>query len=61
MDRSVGIIECDKDSHKAPAIDGRVKNKFKWVWMENNCIKEFPLSEWLHKVDIPHPNLKNLA
>ena len=45
MDRSVGIIERDKDSHKAPAIDGRVKNKFKWVWMENNCIKEFPLSE----------------
>ena len=34
MDRSVGIIECDKDSHKAQAIDGRVKNKFKWVWLE---------------------------
>ena len=25
MDRSVGITERDKDSHKAQAIDGRVK------------------------------------
>ena len=30
----MGIIERDKDSHKAQAIDRRVKNKFKWVWLE---------------------------
>ena len=30
MDRTVGIIERDKDSHIAQAIDG----KFKWVWLE---------------------------
>ena len=32
MDLTVCIIERDKDSHKA--IDGTVKNKFKWVWLE---------------------------
>ena len=72
----MGIIECDKDSHKAQAIDGIVKNKFKWVWLEKTVkvnvgggFKEFPLSEWLRKVesewlrkvDLPHPHLKNLA
>ena len=64
MDRTVGIIEHNKDSHIAQAIDG----KFKWVWLEKTVkvnigsgFKEFPLSEWLRKVDIPHPNLKNLA
>ena len=65
MDRSVGIIECDKDSHKAQAIDGTDKNKFKWVWLEKTVkvnigggFKERVsfLSEWL-----PHPHLKNLA
>ena len=70
MDRTVGIglIECDKDSHKAQAIDGIVKNKFKWVWLEKTVkvnvgggFKEFPLSEWLRKVALPHPHLKNLA
>ena len=70
MDRTVGIIERDKDSHKAQAIDGTVKNKFKCVWLEKTVkvnigggFKEFPLdlSEWLRKVDIPHPHLKNLA
>ena len=68
MDRTVGIIERDKDSHKAQAIDGTVKNKFKWVWLEKTVkvnigsgFKEFPLIEWLRKVDIPHPNLKDLA
>ena len=59
MDRTVGIIERDKDSRKAQAIDGTVKNKFKWVWLEKTVkvnvgggFKEFPLSEWLRKVDI---------
>ena len=70
MDRKVGIIERDKDSHKAQGIDGIVKNKFKWVWLEKTVkvnvvvgggFKEFPLSEWLRKVDLPHPHLKNLA
>ena len=60
----MGIIESDKDSHIAQAIDG----KFKWVWLEKTVkvnigsgFKEFPLSEWLRKVDIPNPHLKNLA
>ena len=60
MDRTVGIIERDKDSHKAQAIDGTVKNKFKWVWLEKTVkvnvgggFKEFPLSEWLRIS--PHP------
>ena len=46
----MGIIERDKDSHKAQAIDGIVKNKFKWVWLEKTLkvnvgggFKEFPL------------------
>ena len=44
MDRIVGIIERDKDSHKAQAIDGTVKNKFKWVWLEKrSLIKTFSL------------------
>ena len=64
MDRTVGIIERDKDSNITQAIDG----KFKWVWLEKTVkvnigsgFKEFPLSEWLRKVDIPHPHLKNVA
>ena len=70
MDHTVGIIERDKGSHKTQAIDETVKNKFKWVWLEKTVkvnigcgFKEFPLSEWLRKVDIqiPHPHLKNLA
>ena len=62
MDRTVGIIERDKDWHKAQAIDGIVKNKFKWFWLEKTLkvnvgggFKEFPLSEWLHNVDLPTP------
>ena len=64
MDHTVGILvtERDKDSHKAQAIDGIVKNKFKWVWLEKTAkvnvgggFKEFPLSELLHKVDLRYP------
>ena len=60
MNHTVGIIKRDKDSHKAQAIDGTAKNKFKWVWLEKTVkvnvgggFKEFPRSEWLRKVDIP--------